>query len=308
GVEVDTVLAAFTASVTPATTFVPAKPTDPLPASDTDTWRAVSQAWKSNREVFRDPQSGDFSLTAAPGARKIRRPRVGVYKAYTPSMDEGWTRWILENVGFAFTSVYAKDIQAGDLNSRFDAIVFPEMSANNLQSGHAPGTMPDEYVGGLGEKGTGELKNFASKGGTVVFLNDSSEWAIHHLGLTSIKNVLNGVNNREFYCPGSLLNVTRLDTHPLLLGMPKDFTVWFESGPAFEITPGGRDVAVASYSDGKVLASGWLLGEKYLQKKAAVVDSPMGSGHVILFGIRPQYRAQSYLTMKLLFNAMLYFE
>jgi hypothetical protein len=32
----------------------------------------------------------------------------------------------------------------------------------------------------------------------------------------------------------------------------------------------------------------------------------MGSGHVILFGMRPQYRAQSYLTFKMFFNALLY--
>ncbi len=312
GVEVDTIPAAFTAPLARVTDFTP--PAQPagattLSAADTDTWRAVNRAWKSGRDVWRDPATGDFHLTAATGARKQRKPRIALYKAYTPSMDEGWTRWLIENIGFDYTSVYAKDIQAGDLNSRFDVIVFPEMSPSNIQNGHAPGSMPDEYVGGLGEKGTGALRQFANKGGTVVFFNDSSEWAVHHLGLTSIKNTLSGVSNREFYCPGSLLNVTQpQQQHPLLYGMPKDFTVWFESGPAFDIQPGGRDVAVASYVDGKVLASGWLLGEKYLQKKAAVVDSPLGSGHVILFGIRPQYRAQSYLTMKMLFNSMLYFE
>jgi hypothetical protein len=308
GVEVDTVPARFEANLTRATTFAPPKPGELLPGADTDSWRAINAAWKAGREVWRDPQTGDFQLSALPGARKLRKPRVGLYKAYTPSMDEGWTRWLIENFGFDYRSVYAKEIQAGDLNSRFDVIIFPEMSPSNIQNGHAPGTMPEEYVGGLGEKGTGSLRQFASKGGTVIFLNDSSEWAIHHLGLTSVKNVLNGVSSRDFYCPGSLLNVTRPDSHPLLLGMPKNFSVWFESGPAFEVQPGGRDVVVASYVDGKLLASGWLLGEKYLQKKAAVVDSPVGSGHVILFGIRPQYRAQSYLTFKMLFNAMLDYE
>ena len=98
----------------------------------------------------------------------------------------------------------------------------------------------------------------------------------------------------------------RLEAHPLTLGLPAEIPVWFESGPAFGVS--GRDQAVAAYPDAGLLASGWLLGEKHLVKRAAIVDAPVGSGHVILFGIRPQYRAQSYQTFKLLFNSLLYFE
>ena len=118
------------------------------------------------------------------------------------------------------------------------------------------------------------------------------------------RDALAGVSNRDFYAPGSLLNV-RAEPHWLTLGMPKEFTVWFESSPAFE-APAGQ--AVVSYPDSNVLASGWLLGEKYLHRRAAVVDVPAGSGHIVLFAMRPQYRAQSYLTFKMFFNALTYFE
>jgi hypothetical protein len=166
--------------------------------------------------------------------------------------------------------------------------------------------MPDELSGGVGDKGADALKAFAAKGGTIVALNEACEYAARYLGV-GLRDALQGVSNREFYAPGSLLNV-RAEPHWLTLGMPRDFAVWFESGPAFEVGPGARETAVVSYTDGKVLASGWLLGEKYLSKRAAVVDVPVGSGHIVLFGIRPQYRAQSYLTFKMLFNALTYFE
>ncbi|MBC8165793.1 MAG: peptidase M14, partial [Bryobacteraceae bacterium] len=305
GVAVDTIEQPFEAQLSAARDFTSVKRAGTLSASDTDSWRAVNDAWKRGRSVYRET-SGDFRFDASNGARKVKQPRVALYKSYMPSMDEGWTRWMLDNFGFRYESVYNKDILAGSLNERFDVIVFPEMQPATIQSGHKPGAMPDEYTGGLGDKGAEALKAFAAKGGTVVFLNDSSEWAAHHLGL-AVKNALSGVSNREFYAPGSLLNA-RGEQHPLTLGMPTDFTVWFESSPAFEVPVSGTDRAVVTYPDSKVLASGWLLGEKYLFRKAAVVDSAMGSGHVILFAIRPQYRAQSYLTLKMFFNSLVYFE
>ncbi|MBC7925810.1 MAG: peptidase M14 [Bryobacteraceae bacterium] len=310
GVAVDTLESPVSASLERVNEFAfPKRPTQGkvLASSDTDSWRAINQTWKSGKDVWRDPATGDFLLAEANGSRRLRQPRIGLYKAHVPSMDEGWTRWLLDNFGFRQTSVSNADIIAGDLNSRFDVLVFPEMNPAAIQSGHKPGAMPDEYVGGLGEKGTEALKGFVSRGGTAVFLNDSSEWAAQHLGL-GVKNILSGVSNREFYAPGSLLNVTRQEASPLLYGMPPEFTVWFENSPAFEIPAGAREKAVVSYSEGKVLASGWLLGEKYLQKKAAVVDAPIGSGHVVLFAMRPQYRAQSYLTFKMFFNSLVYFE
>ena len=87
--------------------------------------------------------------------------------------------------------------------------------------------------------------------------------------------------------------------------------VWFESGPAFE--NGNRENselprAVVTYPRRNVLASGWLLGEKHLSNRAAVVDVPIGRGHFVLMGIRPQYRAQSNATFKLLFNGLFYHE
>jgi hypothetical protein len=219
-------------------------------------------------------------------------------------MDEGWTRWILEQFGWEYASVGNAQLRAGNLRDRFDAIIFAEQSAAAIHSGFRGGTMPEEFTGGVGEEGAAALKAFAAQGGKIVFLNDAAEYAVDHLGV-SAKNVLRGVSNRDFYCPGSLLNVKLEAGHPLGFGLPPEFTVWFETSPVFE--PADAAVKpVLRFRESDVLASGWLLGEKHLAGKPALLDASLGQGRVILFGLRPQYRAQSWLTLKLLFNALVY--
>jgi hypothetical protein len=217
-------------------------------------------------------------------------------------MDEGWTRWLLEQFGFAHESLHNKDVQAGGLRKRFDVVVFADMGASSIHNGHKAGSMPEEYTGGLGERGAAALREFAAAGGTLVFLNRSTEYAIEHLGVKA-RNVTRGVSNSEFYSPGSLLKA-RLDArHPLAYGLPAEVTIWSEHSPAWET----EEAAVARYPASGVLASGWLLGENRIAGRAAIVEARLGSGRAILFGLRPQYRAQSYQGFKLFFNALVHF-
>ena len=302
GVDVVTVEKPFVASLERARNFSAPSPRTVLPASDSATWKAVNAIWQKGGSVWRDP-SGDFHLRAGSGLRKVDRPRVALFKSWVSSMDEGWTRWMLEDFDFAYTSAHPADIAAGNLRSRFDVIVFPDQSPNSIREGFRPGTMPDEFVGGLGEKGAQALKEFAEAGGTVVFLNGSCEYGIAALNLP-VKNVLRGVPNRDFYSPGSLLNVTLDSKSALTDGLPPDIAIWSEHSPAFEASS-DQVRAIARYPQAQVLASGWLLGEKLIAQKIALAEVPLGKGRAILFGMRPQYRAQSYLTFKLLFNSFL---
>jgi hypothetical protein len=232
-------------------------------------------------------------------------------------MDEGWTRWLLEQFGFAYMTVHNADIQAGGLRSKFDTIVVPDQPANSIENGHRAGSMPAEYVGGLGAKGAAALKEFAEAGGTLIFLNGASEYAISRLNVAA-KTVTPARGGRggdpdaaggdrtsgssEFYVPGSLLNV-KVDTRsPLAYGVPAEIAIWNEQSPAWDT----QLPVVARYPESGLLASGWLVGEKVIANRAALIDAPLGRGHVILFGMRPQYRAQSYLTFKLFFNALMY--
>jgi len=261
--------------------------------------------------AFRTPAqlvtSFEFQETAPGGldswraARKTSR--IGLYKSYVPAIDEGWTRWLLENFGFPYASLLNPEIEAGNLRQRFDVIVFPDQPPSQIASGYDPGTMPEQYTGGLNRKAVANLRTFAEQGGTLVFLNRSANYAVERLHL-DVRNVVAGVSNREFYSPGSLLNAI-VDTHsPLAYGLPENIAIWSEESPAWEVPAGSKDSVVIRYPEDHVLASGWLLGEPFIAGRAALVEVPIGQGRAVLFGFRPQYRAQSYQAFKLLFNAL----
>ena len=62
---------------------------------------------------------------------------------------------------------------------------------------------------------------------------------------------------------------------------------------------------IVRYAERDLLQSGWLIGEKHIAKKAAMVSAKYGEGKVILIGFRTQNRAQTHGTFKLFFNALL---
>jgi Zinc carboxypeptidase len=260
----------------------------------------------------------ELSLTAhglaapVPGPR-LRVPRVGLYQPWGGSVDEGWTRWLFERFELPFRTLHSEDIKAGDLASRFDLIVLPSMSAHEIRTGEASPlqkapTLPPPYSGGLGVEGVTGLVTFVRGGGTLVALDQAAEFAIEALGLP-VKNVLKDLKPEEFFCPGSILEVEVDRGHPVTAGLGATASIFFLRSPAFEIVPSfgdGRPAALAAYSGIQLLRSGWILGEKLLDRRAAVVEAPAGKGRAILIGFRSQFRGQTYGTFRLLFNAAYY--
>jgi hypothetical protein len=254
---------------------------------------------------------------AVPAAAAVRAPRVGLYKSYVASMDEGWTRWILEQWGIDYSSLENKDVKAGGLHEKYDVIVLPQQGTEQMLNGFAPGTMPAEYVGGLAGEGVAALKAFVNAGGTLVALDSASMFPIQEFKLP-VTNVLQGLSggrgggggslgpsSAAFYAPGSIVKADVDVASPIAYGARPEEAIWFEQSPAFDVTGDARSVATYPAA-GSPLLSGWLLGAERLNGKTAIVDAPVGSGRVILFGFRPQYRAQTWATFKLFFNALYY--
>jgi hypothetical protein len=238
------------------------------------------------------------------GLSESRARRVAIYRSYTESMDEGWTRWIFDSNRIPFTSVVDRDIKAGNLNARFDAIIIPDQSVAAITRG-LPSAYPDSVRGGLGEVGVKAIVDFVEQGGTLLTFNDASLFAIEAMKLP-VKNVLEGVKNTDFYAPGSILAAEMKQGHPSTRGVTAPVLgVWFEDSPAFEITDPSKATAVLTYpASGNPLLSGWLLGGQKLNGKAAMVEATVGKGKVVLYGFRPQYRGQTNATYPLIWDAI----
>jgi hypothetical protein len=241
------------------------------------------------------------AVQARPRSLRLRTPRVGLYRSWVPSMDEGWTRYVFEReMHVAYRTLHDREIRGGKLRDRYDAIVLPDQKPSDLLDGHAPGSLPEEYTGGLGSEGVRALREFVEEGGTLVALDSASRFAIEQLTLP-VRDALGGVEPDEFFCPGSILRVRTDPSSPLAHGLPEELPIWFQSSPAFDTEAGN---VAARYTDEEPLLSGWLSGAARLQGRAALVDISLGKGRVVLVGFRPQYRAQSRVTYPVLLNAL----
>lgn len=243
-------------------------------------------------------------------------PRLGLYKSYAASMDEGWTRWIFdqlkERIGwfnFSYQSLLDAEIRAGNLRAKYDCIILPAQGALSIVSGLPRDRYPAEVAGGITTAGVEALKKFVEDGGTLITLNEASMFAINYLN-APVKNVLDGVAAKDFYCPGSILKIKfdasdRLARNaPPLESTTDESIAWFEFSPAFETT-GSEARVIARFADAKeLLLSGWLLGAEKIAGKGAIVEVKRGRGRIVMFGFRPQYRGQSITTLPFLFNAI----
>jgi hypothetical protein len=246
------------------------------------------------------------------------RKKIAIYKSHVPSIDEGWTRWALGNC-FEYEQITDQEIRDRNFDQKYKGsfplketkykyIIIPDQSPRALFEGYRKGTMPDEYTGGLGAEGVKSLREFVEEGGTLVFLNRASDFAIEQFKLP-LRDITAGLKRTEFYVPGSILRIELDALHPITRGMPKESIAWAEDSPVFEVSDAKEAAAqvrvIARYPESSApLLSGWLLGGERIKGKAALVEVTLGKGRIYLFGFRPQYRGQSLATYPLLFNAL----
>ncbi len=239
------------------------------------------------------------------------RARIGVYQGWAGAMDEGWTRYVLEDFDFAYESLSNDDVRMGDLAERFDVIVIPsEIALSRLIEGDTSEATPPEYRGGIGEDGVEALIRFTRTGGTLVTLDRADALVIEHFGVP-VRDAVADAGQPEFFLPSSLLRVELDGAHPLTVGSPESVAGKWAGGRAYEPTEfggeAGRIQAVGRWAEDadEVLMSGLLVGAELLAGKGAVLDVEYGEGRILMYGFRVQHRGQTHGTLKLLFRALL---
>jgi hypothetical protein len=238
------------------------------------------------------------------GTKPLARSRIGLYKSWIDNPDEGWTRWVLEQYEFAYTSVSDSEMRAGGLRAQFDVIILPSLAPERIGGGLSEDAVPPAYTGGLGEAGGAALKAFVEGGGTLVSLDQAGGFAISALGLP-VRDVTRDVRSEKLFGPGSIVRIEADPSQPLAYGMSAHTAGFFTFSSAYETLASADAATAARYGDKDLLLSGWLEGEQILAGRAAVIQVNVGMGRVILLGFPVQHRGQSLATFRLLFNALL---
>jgi len=240
-------------------------------------------------------------------AMRLRVPRTALYQPWGGNMDEGWTRWLLEQNEFAYTTIHPEDVRRGDLLKSFDAVLFPDMGVNQILNGATARSMPEQYKGGIEEAGVKNLRGFVEGGGSLITLGQSTGLVIDKFA-APFRDGVRGVKREDFFCPGSILRVLVDTTHPIAYGMKEEANAYFTNSMVLEPMPSFATMQssiVARYPNADILKSGWLQGESYLVNKVGIAEVKLGKGRMVLLPLRVQHRAQPYGTFKLLFNAIL---
>jgi hypothetical protein len=311
--------------VDPLTTLPAAKPfSDLIEARDlqgltiinaqhTDEYAEIAWSLTHKKKVTVNSGANHYTLG--------KLPRIAVYRPWTGNMDEGWCRWVLEQFHLPYVSLTDSVAKAGKLRDHFDVLLVPDMSLREMRDGNSPAESPPRYAGGLGTAGIDAIREFVTNGGTLVLLDHASELATESLGVPVKRIVVPrrltdetrsrapeaGESTEPLYAPGSILRVLVDTTNAVAFGMPDTAAVYFTNSVTFDVVAASQVRVIARYPERgeDILLSGYLQGASQIAGKAAAVSAPVGRGHVVMFGFRPQHRGQSYGTFRMLFNALL---
>jgi len=274
-------------------------------------------------------ESAPASTSSAGEAIKLRKLRVGLADQYGGSMPSGWTRFLLEQFEFPFEVVYPKTLDAGNLSSRFDVLIFPSgvgpapnpggRGAGGGAASNTADDIPAEYQPMLGSytaATTGpHLRKFLEDGGTILSVGRSAMNLAQIFGLPVSSHLVERSPDgaarplppEKYYVPGSILRVAVDNTAPVAHGLNAHVDVFFDNSPVFSLGPDALIKGIrpiAWFDSATPLRSGWAYGQGYLNGGAEILQATVGKGRLVMFAPEITFRAQPHGTFKFLFNGI----
>lgn len=274
----------------------------------------------------------------------ISLPRIALMHTWIETQNEGWVRFAFDQMGIPYTSLSDQGIGKLGALDKFDVIVFPHVGGpmTAVINGRPMIGPPipwkktaatpdlglwdatDDVRPGMGLAGAAALEQFVQHGGLLI-TEGSTSALVSSLGFTRTVQV---AERRQLRANGSILRVQAVDKKsPLLYGYDdeKSFPAFFGGDPVLSVVPRDTlevtvdvDSAVLREAEAQrakvilryyprpdsLLLSGLMAGAPELIGKAALVDAPVGKGHMVMFGIRPLWRWESQGTFAIVLNAM----
>jgi hypothetical protein len=267
-------------------------------------------------------------------------PRVALIHTWVSTpQDAGWWRLTFDRLKIPYTYLSEQDLVVNDLTD-FDVVIMPNHRASpqTLVNGTTvvgdpiPWRTTDEYTAigkidetedvrrGMGYDGLKHLKAFVERGG--VFITEGSASALPiEMAITRRVSIR---TTRQLVARGSVLRTSvDDDSSPIIYGYPESVAAYFSSQPVFQVNKndGGtrspewlRDEiwekeiprVVLSFAKEDVLMSGFVSGESEITGTPAIVDVPVGQGHVVMFAIRPFWRLETFGSHAFVFNTILH--
>ena len=258
---------------------------------------------------------------------EVEVPRVAVFHTWNSTQDDGWVRFAFDELKIPYAYIDKDDLKEGNLADRYDVILLSNARGRkgaDIVNGLDPekwgplafvksdefkhlGT-PDsskDITGGMGIEGVLHLEEFVKAGGVLLALQNPVRIALDY-GL--VRGIGYFEPSKAFHNPGSLIKSEIVnEKHPIAYGYDKEVVILRRhAGPLLDIPEKLEKHVVARYAEeGDICVSGMVANEKELKGKAAIVDMPLGKGHIILFTFNPFWRDTTHNLYAYVFNALM---
>jgi hypothetical protein len=197
----------------------------------------------------------------------------------------------------------------------------------------------EDITGGIGYQGLAQIQNFIENGGLMITLGSGSMLALEGGLVRFVRRSSGGVprstagggaassaaaQQAATRTPGAHVRVTfDRPNHPIAYGYPVHTWVFRQNFPLYDVPrhwlrmaycttcldgPEDRSGMVMEWGDtsGKpFVVSGQAWGEENLTGRPAILDMPVGRGHVVCFNFNPMHRDLNRGDQRLLWNAVI---